>query len=617
MKKLYSLILFSVFSLIFSQNSNIGGISGMVFHHSALRQASVSDTLENHTMNYHFVKDTLEFPFFKKTNTKLNQMTLFFVSNKFGGETKNPFAKAGSALVTNIGIYDIADTLKIQSPPESSKIITYSKSDNGRMISSSVFFPKRLNKNLLIPEVLLFNRVLSSLDKQKIETYLAVKYGITINEISEKNYISSSNNILWDSKKNKNFNGRITGIGRDDSFNLYQKESKNADDDTIKFSLEDLQPLNINNIGVIENGNFVIWGDNSQELIFKEADLMSFHPDKDLKRVWKVQVNNLSGTSIYTNVYFKSPDLEPGTRLSLKKYNNLENYQSEVYSLIDGEKINDGTYLFKNISWDEDRDGSDFFTYSIQDSQSLYNISISSSCNELSNGLVKINYPSDLLPFNYTLINNKNQETIYDDKSADTNPIIFNNLISGNYKIIFQKDGKEIIRTFDLDGSLNQNIEDFYLWKNSPIQLDLNYENYIYTLTTPNGEITSSPPLFLNGLGEYNLNIKNKLGCIITKNISVLNDTNYAQQSSNSLFKIISLYPNPTRDGKFNLKVELKSEKPIHVQVYNSLGILLREVSLPASDKFSIPMNIPAILGYYNVKVFIPGESKGVNLLVN
>ena len=617
MKKLYSLIFFSIFSLLFSQNSSIGGITGMVFHHNALNTVSESDTLENHTMNYHFVKDTIEFPYFKKINSKLNQMTLFFVSNKFGGDTKKVFAKAGSTLVTNIGVYDIADTLKIQSPQESSKIITYSKSDNGRMISPSVFLSKRIDKNLLIPEIVIFNHVLSSIEKQKMETYLAVKYGISINDISEKNYISSSDDILWDSKKNKNFNARITGIGRDDSFNLYQKQSKNSNDDTTKFSIADIKTLNVDNTASIEDGNFIIWGDNNQDLIFKEADLMSFHPDRDLKRVWKTQINNGGNNIITTNVYFKSPSLEQGDILKLKKYNNLENYQSDTFTSIVGEKLNDSIYVFKNIAWDEDRDGADFFTYSVDDSQSQYNISIASTCDEISHGLVKINFPDNLLPISYTLINQDNQEIIYENSQANTNSLIFNNLDAGDYKITFHKGGKDIIRTFDLDGSINQNVDDEYLWQNVPIELDLNYENYVYTLKTPTGEIKTSPPFYLNSLGDFQLSIQNKLGCIITKNISVLNNTDYAQRANNSQFKVFTLYPNPTRDGNFTLKVELKSEKPIHVFVYNSLGILLREVSLPASDKFTIPMSIPPILGYYNVKVFIPGESKGVNLLVN
>lgn len=617
MKKLSSLIFFSIFSILFSQNSSIGGITGLVFHHSALSTASESDTLENQTMNYHFVKDSIEFPYFKKINSKLNQMTLFFVSNKFGGNTKIVFAKAGSSLITNLGIFDVADTLKIESPQESSKIITYSKSDNGSIISPTIFLSKRNDKNLLIPEIVIFNHVLSSIEKQKIETYLAVKYGISINDISEKNYVSSSDDILWDSKKNKNFNSRITGIGRDDSFNLYQKQSKNSSDDTTKFSITNIKSLNIDNAASIEDGNFLIWGDNGQELVFKEADLISFHPNRDLKRVWKVQINNVGNNLIATNVYFKSPSLEQGDILKLKKYNNLDNYQSDTFSMIVGEKLNDSIYVFKNIAWDEDKDGADFFTYSIDDSQSRYNISIASTCDELTNGLVKINFPNNLLPISYTLTNQDNQEVIYENSQANTNSLIFNNLDAGDYKITFHKDGKDIIRTFDLDGSINQNVYDEYLWQNIPIELDLNYENYVYTLKTPAGEIKTSPPFFLNSLGDFQLNIQNKLGCNISKNISVLNSTDYAQREANSAFKVFKLYPNPTRDGNFTLKVELKSEKPIHVFVYNSLGILLREVSLPASDKFTIPMSIPPILGYYNVKVFIPGESKGVNLLVN
>ncbi|MFP3577712.1 hypothetical protein, partial [Brevibacillus sp. SIMBA_040] len=110
---------------------------------------------------------------------------------------------------------------------------------------------------------------------QKIETYLSIKYGITINNISEKNYISSSDQILWDSKKNKNYNFRITGIGRDDAFELYQKQSTNSNEGNVTVAIDSLKLTNNFNTGTIENGNFLLWGDNNQALTFKEADLLS------------------------------------------------------------------------------------------------------------------------------------------------------------------------------------------------------------------------------------------------------------------------------------------------------------------------------------------------------
>lgn len=127
-------------------------------------------------------------------------------------------------MISNLEIIDFKDTLKIAQTEINPKILTFTKKDINKKINPIVFFNKRSDKKILLPEVLIFDRNLSDIETQQIETFLSIKYGITINDISEKNYISSTNKILWDSKKSKNYNYRVTGIGRDDAFELYQNQ---------------------------------------------------------------------------------------------------------------------------------------------------------------------------------------------------------------------------------------------------------------------------------------------------------------------------------------------------------------------------------------------------------
>ncbi|GHT17485.1 hypothetical protein FACS189429_1670 [Bacteroidia bacterium] len=69
------------------------------------------------------------------------------------------------------------------------------------------------------PEFIIYSRLLTPVERLKAESYLAVKYGLTL----EKSYISSSNSLLWDVDANNGFNNRVTGYGRDDASGLYQK----------------------------------------------------------------------------------------------------------------------------------------------------------------------------------------------------------------------------------------------------------------------------------------------------------------------------------------------------------------------------------------------------------
>jgi len=618
MNRILTLITILVFSHFFSQTTVFGGVAGLSFRKNNVKDSIVAtDTLTNRLMNYHLVKDPVHGSFFKKLDGNLNQPSLFFVSNKFGGTDKKVYGKIGSSVISSLGIDDFSDTLRINSPQLSSKILTFTKTDAGKKINPIVLLNKKTDPALLIPEILVFDNNLSSIDKQKIETYLSVKYGITINDISEKNYVSYAGDILWDSKKNKNYNFRITGIGRDDAFGLYQKQSKNSEDEHIIMSLNALKATNYQNPETLNQGTFVLWGDNNQSFSFKEADLLSAHPKRDMFRMWKAQVKNSGTQNVKTYLYLTLSGLSPSDKVILRLFANESNYQNDISTDILGEKIGD-KYVFKDIMWDIDHDGTEYFTFNLKDSQSEQNIQMVSTCTDLGSGIVKVSVPSDLFPFSYSLKSLNSNQTVVAATSGTNNPIVFNNLLPDNYKLIIQKSGQnDIIRTFDLEGIVNQNIDDHYVWQGIPIELDLNTDSYQYVLTSPAGQTTGTAPFLLNGTGTYQLKIKNKLGCEVNKPLSVLTQADYDALQSTFLFKKISVSPNPSHDGNLTVKVELKSIKPLTVKIFNSLGVLIKQGQYPPSADFTIPMNIPPVVGYYNIKIFIPEEGKGVNFLIN
>lgn len=80
-----------------------------------------------------------------------------------------------------------------------------------------------LNQN--IPEILFFDRALSQNEKNRIESYLAAKYGITLTGCD---YVNSLNEIFWDKSNNTLFGNNIFGISRDVRSGLYQIESTSS-----------------------------------------------------------------------------------------------------------------------------------------------------------------------------------------------------------------------------------------------------------------------------------------------------------------------------------------------------------------------------------------------------
>jgi len=620
MSKAYTfMFIFCCCSFLFSQTTIFGGVSGLSFRKNNVKDSILpTDILTNKLMNFHLIQDPLSGSFFEKLDTGLNQPSLFIVSNKFGGNEKKIYGKVGSSVISSIGIDDFTDSLRISSPKVGSKILAFMKNDNNHKINPIVFLNKKTDHSLLIPEILVFNTNLSTIDKQKIETYLSIKYGITINDLSENNYISSANEIIWDSKKNKNYNFRITGIGRDQLFGLYQKQSQNSEDEHLAISLGQLQATNKQNNSNINQSSYMLWGDNNQALTFKEVDLISAHPRRDLKRMWKTQVKNAGSLPIKTHLYLTLTGLAQNDKIKLRIFSSESNYQSDTSADILGEKLNDSLYVFKDAVWDTDLDGIDYFTFNLQDSQSDALVQLTSTCTELGNGLVKISVPENIFPFTYSLKSTTTNQTVVNTTTGNSNTILFNNLVPDNYQINIHRQGQvDIIRTFDLEGIINQNIDSQYLWNGTPIELDLNTSSYQYTLTAPSGAVTHAAPYVLNGQGTYQLLIKNKLGCEITKTLSVLNQSDYDALQSTSLFKKITVSPNPSHDGNLTVKVELIIAKPLTVKIFNGLGILIKQGQYNSATDFTIPMNIPAVIGYYNIKIFIPEEGKGFNFLIN
>ncbi len=81
--------------------------------------------------------------------------------------------------------------------------------------------------------VYLGNAELNSLDLQRIESYLAIKYGYTLNQTlggSNGDYINSNNTLIWDADNNSDYHNDVIGIAMDQGSLLNQKQSHTKDD---------------------------------------------------------------------------------------------------------------------------------------------------------------------------------------------------------------------------------------------------------------------------------------------------------------------------------------------------------------------------------------------------
>lgn len=158
-------------------------------------------------------------------------------------------------------------------------------------------------------ELIGYTSSITATERQKIHSYLAIKYGTTLTT----NLLSTTGTTIFTTAAP--YANNIIGIGRDDAEALYQKQSHN-DDDSVRFYLATLAATNNTNTGTFSSDvSYFVSGANTGKLQSTPAAVLEipascgvFHR---LEREWKVTKTNFSGT-IQMDVKLSSASL-PGS----------------------------------------------------------------------------------------------------------------------------------------------------------------------------------------------------------------------------------------------------------------------------------------------------------------
>ncbi|HEY0978967.1 MAG TPA: T9SS type A sorting domain-containing protein [Flavobacteriales bacterium] len=118
-------------------------------------------------------------------------------------------------------------------------------------------------------EVVHYNRNLTATETQRVLSYLAIKYGLTMGDQSGAaagNYLLSDGTLAWSAAAGPTYQNNIIGVARDDASGLLQKQSHTADD-TVRIHLATPTALNQDNPAVIAGDRqAVLIGDNALPL---------------------------------------------------------------------------------------------------------------------------------------------------------------------------------------------------------------------------------------------------------------------------------------------------------------------------------------------------------------
>jgi hypothetical protein len=166
-------------------------------------------------------------------------------------------------------------------------------------------------------EVILYSSTLADADIQKIETYLAVKYGITLNHAGLDNtngYVSSAGTSIYSKgATGTTYWNNIFGLGRDASSGLLQKQSHSYDDSVRIFAGTTLATTNAGNSTAIANDmDFLMMGATTGKLMeaaptaAEKPSGVTIRMDREWKmintsfdQVFSIQVKPAAGASSY------------------------------------------------------------------------------------------------------------------------------------------------------------------------------------------------------------------------------------------------------------------------------------------------------------------------------
>ncbi|MBK6995182.1 MAG: hypothetical protein IPH31_09730, partial [Lewinellaceae bacterium] len=153
-----------------------------------------------------------------------------------------------------------------------------------------------------VAEVIVYRdaSALTTTDVQKIESYLALKYGITLDQTSATHYLASDGTKMWDATDNAAFRYNIAGLGRDDCQVLHQKQSKSVNPGQFiaMATGNSLATSNQANLtGITTNNSYLTWGDNNAGITTMVSVSSSNVTDR-MSRVWRVDKTNWTDQTI-------------------------------------------------------------------------------------------------------------------------------------------------------------------------------------------------------------------------------------------------------------------------------------------------------------------------------
>lgn len=194
-------------------------------------------------------------------------------------------------------------------------------------------------------ETIVFDGNLSNGERRRIESYLAIKYGITLS--SSINYVRSDGTTIYPSTgSHASYVADIAGIGQDDDSDLDQDDSQSQNANSV---------VRVNNPDDLDDGNFLVWGSNGGSLTTPNTTDVGGVIDRRLSRVWRAAETGEVGdvTMAFDLSAVPGPKLQADLRLMIDGDGVFSTGASYYTGTLSG-----STFTITGVDLDDD----DYFT---------------------------------------------------------------------------------------------------------------------------------------------------------------------------------------------------------------------------------------------------------------
>lgn len=221
-----------------------------------------------------------------------------------------------------------------------------------------------------LAEILFYGNGLSVAERQRIQSYFSVKYGVHYAE----DLVSGAGQVIWN-RSNGGYVNNIFGIGREDCMGLAQKQSRSTTattgNDIMQIGLNSITTTNANNTGNIPDAHYIMWGDNGGSLsptVQVKADKLCLNAPQ---RTWRAQTTGNLSEELKTQVHIETQGMwssvgSAGDYYLLIDRNGNGVYDDAVDTAIPATTMQGSTAIFDNVQWDTDDSGADLFTIGLR-----------------------------------------------------------------------------------------------------------------------------------------------------------------------------------------------------------------------------------------------------------